>query len=68
MIASLWLQTVDDWLHWAPMQRLPFSPFLFKLFLDDIKEIVGLCHDLVQHVQARFWGSSHIAKHETSAR
>lgn len=65
IIASLWLQTVDDWLQ---MQQLPFSPFLFKLFLDDIKEIVGLCHDLVQHVQTRFWGSSHIAKHETSAR
>lgn len=68
IIPSLWLPTVDDWLQWAPMQQLPFSPFLFKLFLYDIKEIVGLCHDLVQHVQTRFWGSSRIAKHETSAR
>lgn len=68
IIASLWLQTVDDWVQRAPTQQLLFSPFLFKLFLDDIKEIVGLCHDLVQHVQTRFWGSSHIAKPETSAR
>lgn len=30
IIASLWLPTVDDWLQWAPMQQLPFSPFLFK--------------------------------------
>lgn len=43
VIASPWPQTVDDWPWKAPVQQLPFSPFLLKLFLGDIKERVCVC-------------------------